>query len=308
MDITPRDVNYFLAVARHGRLAKAAEACHVTQPALTKAIQRMEAECGLTLFERDARGTRLTAEGERFREVAESLNKSYEEAMRVAADVRAQQSGLLRVGTTDTTRGGLVAGTLSVLLRQRPGLRANLLIGRSDQLVHAVLEGQLDVAVAPIYGAPPAGCDHVKVGEDPHLPVMSAKHPLARRAPLAPTDLMPYGWIHGAKDSAAFRSLSALFASFQLPAPTVTVEVEYASEAVLSLVRTSDMLAMIPRSLYRAADQHGLHLISIPEFHIDRTVLCLTRSGAERSPLTTAFCELLMAQTEAWRSPAPDRI
>jgi len=304
MDITPRDVTYFLAVAKHGRLAKAAEACHVTQPAITKAIQRLEAECGLTLFERDARGTRLTAEGERFREVAESLARSYEEAMRVAANVRAQQSGLLRLGTTDSTRAGLVPLTLSALLRQRPGLRATLQIGQSDLLVRAIVEGHLDIAVVPTYGPPPEGCDHVNVGADPHLPVMSAKHPLAGRSRLVPADLMPYSWINTAQDKTGFQSLSALFARYRLPAPTVAVEIEYASEAVLSLVRTSDLLAMIPRSLFRETDRLDLHQVAIPEFFIDRSVMCLTRSGVERSPLTAAFCDLLMLQAEARRGGA----
>jgi DNA-binding transcriptional LysR family regulator len=301
MNITPRDVNYFLAVARHGRLGPAAKACGVTQPALTKAILRLEAECGLVLFERDARGMQLTPEGRRFNEVAEQLGKTYEEVLRVAADARAEQSGRLRLGSTDTTRVGLVSLVLSALVRQRPGLRATLQIGRSDQLARAVADGHLDAAVIPSYGEPPEGCDHVEVGEDPHLPVMSTMHPLARHSRLAPSDLMPFNWIHGARSSAGYQSLKALFARFELPAPTVAVEVEYASETVLSLVRASEMLAMVPRSLYRAADQHGLQLISIPEFHIDRSVLCLTRSGTECSPLTKAFCDLLMVQTKAWR-------
>ncbi|SFQ37144.1 LysR family transcriptional regulator [Variovorax sp. 770b2] len=299
MDITPRDVNYFLAVVEHGRLAKAAEACHVTQPALTKAIQRLEAECGLILFERDARGMRLTAEGERFKEVAQLLGRRYENAIQVAANVRAQQSGLLRLGSTDATRASIVPSTLSALLRQRPGLRATLQIRRSDQLALAVVQGQLDVAVIPTYGAAPEGCDHVKIGQDPHLPVMSARHPLAGRSRLAPADLMPYRWINGAHDSAGFQNLGALFARHQLPAPIVAVEVEYASESVLSLVRNSDMLAMIPRSFFRATDQLDFRVVPIPDFHIDRSVLCITRAGMERSPLTAAFCDLLLQQAQA---------
>lgn len=301
MNITPRDVNYFLAVAHHGRLAPAAEACHVTQPALTKAIQRLEAGCGLILFERDARGTRLTAEGARFREVAESLSRSYENALRVAANVRAQQAGLLRVGCTDVTRASLVPATLAALLQRRPGLRATFEIGRSDQLAAAVRDGRLDVAVVPTYGEAPMGCDCLRVGDDPHLPVMSAKHPLAHRERLTPRDLTPFGWIHAAQDSAGVRSLNSLFARFQLPPPTITVEFEYMTEAALALLRESNLLAMIPCSFHRVTDQHGLRLLDIPDFKVNRPVYCLTRSGTEPSPLTQAFCDLVAIQTQIWR-------
>jgi DNA-binding transcriptional LysR family regulator len=298
MNITPCDLHYFLAIAKHKQLVKAAEICNVTQPALTKAVHRLEAECGLKLLKRDGRGIQLTEEGARFKTVAESLYKTYQDAKRTAADIRAQESGLLRLGTTDASPSSLVASTLSMLLRQRPGLRATLKFGRSDQLASAVLEGQLDVAIVPVHGAPPAGCDSIRVGEDPHLPVMSVRHPLAARFVLTPAELMPYGWIQGGQHSAAFQDLSALFARYELPAPTLAVEVDYATEAMLSLLRASDMLSLIPRSLFRGANQHDLFLVPIPDFRIDQTVLCLTRSGAEKSPLTKAFCDLLIAQTE----------
>lgn len=302
MNLTPRDVNYFLAVVQYGRLAAAAEACHVTQPALTKAIQRLEAECGLRLFERDARGTHLTAEGARFKEVAESLSRSYENALRVAADVRARQSGLLRVGFTDATRASLAPPTLAALLRQRPGLRATFQIGHADQLVQAVKDGSLDVAVVPTFGEVPEGCDGIEVGKDPHLPVMSARHPLARRAQLAPSDLVPYGWIHSAPNSAAVRSLRALFAKHLLPPPIVMVECEFPSEATLALVRDSELLAMVPRSLYRSTNQHGLHVAEVRGLEVECAVSCLTRADAQRTPLTQAFRELIRQQTHAWRA------
>lgn len=298
MEIAPRDVNYFLAVVQHGRLAPAAEACNVTQPALTKAIRRLETECGLTLFERSTTGMLLTAEGVRFREVAEALSRSYENAMRVAADVRAQQACLLRVGCTDTTRASLVPATLATLLRQRPGLRASLQIGRSDQLARAV---RLDIAVIPTYGEAPAGCDCIEVGEDSHLPVMSAQHPLAQRRQIMPRYLAAYGWVAAGKDSASLQSIDALFMRFQLPPPIVAVEIEYMTEAVLALVRASELLAMVPRSIYRDTDQLGLQLISIPGFRLERSVCCITRSGAEPSALKTAFCELIAMQTQLWQ-------
>ena len=66
MNISLKDVSYFLAVAGTTRLSEAADICEVTQPAISKAMRRLEGELGLTLLERHARGTRLTAAGRQF--------------------------------------------------------------------------------------------------------------------------------------------------------------------------------------------------------------------------------------------------
>ena len=296
MNLTLRDVDYFLAVARTGRLAQAAEACNVTQPALTKAIQRLESEIGLVLFERDARGTRLTAEGLRFVDVAQGLSASYADATRVATEVRAQQTGLLRIGVTDITRNSLAPRALAQLLQRRPGLRAVFRIGQSDQLARALRDGSLDMALVPTYGNVPNGCEGITVANDPHLPVVRAGHPLARRLVIELADLQPFSWILAGPHSNSYRTVAAILARHDLPPPQVMVETEYASEAVLALVQSTDLLALMPRSLLQATDQNGLHLLPLLELRIERAVVLAWREGATWSPLMEAFKETLETQ------------
>ena len=70
MDISTRDVRYFLAVARDGSLTVAARECNVTEAALSKAVTRVEAAVGFPLFERSKRGMTLTHSGAQFHEHA----------------------------------------------------------------------------------------------------------------------------------------------------------------------------------------------------------------------------------------------
>src|SRR5438046_3131714 len=123
MSLAIRDIRYFLAVARTGQLATAAEGEGVTQPALTKAMRRVEDEFGLQLFERSVRGMALTAAGLRVAEEMQKLQAAYADTVLLADEMRARQAGLLRIGVTDTTAGNRMAAVLGPLLVQRPGLR-----------------------------------------------------------------------------------------------------------------------------------------------------------------------------------------
>ena len=195
MNFTLRDIRYFLAIASAGRLAQAAQACNVAQPTLTKAIQRLESEFGLRLFERSARGTHLTAEGRRFVEVAQELSTRYAETLRVTGELRAQQTGMLRIGVTDATRTGPLPQALATLTRQRPVLRVVLRVGQSDRMAHAVRESELDVALVPTYEGASFGCDRLDLGSDPQCPVSGRFHPLAQRSRISAADLAPFSWI-----------------------------------------------------------------------------------------------------------------
>ena len=71
------DIDYFLAVAEHGQVRRAAAALGLSQPALTKGLQRLEKELGFPLFERGPRGMTLTPVAEQFRQRTKTLRARY---------------------------------------------------------------------------------------------------------------------------------------------------------------------------------------------------------------------------------------
>ena len=237
MNIGLRDLGYFLCVAETGSLSRAAETWEVGQPAISKAIRRLELELGLTLLERHARGARLSAAGQNFLPVAKNLHAGHGEAQRLAGEMRAQRAGLLRIGVTDATRTSLLAPTLSPLIQKRPGLRVCLRVGRSDQLARAVQDGELDVALVPTYGITSFTCENTVIGLDPLLPVVRSAHPLAGSVKLKLGDLQAYAWILSGSDGPPHRHLTALYKQHGLTAPTVMVETDYSAEAAVALLR-----------------------------------------------------------------------
>ncbi len=289
-----RDIQYFLAVARSGLLSVAADEQGVTQPALTKAVRRVEAEFGLQLFERSARGMVLTSAGLRVAEQARRLQADYADTVMLAEEMRAQQSGLLRVGVTDTTAGNRVAAALGALLSQRPGLRVRMRVDRSDTLAGAVREGELDLALVPAYEGQPLDAERTKVDNDPMLPLVRAGHPLARRARVGLADVAGYGWISGPANSAASKAIAEIFARHKLAAPRVVMEVPFASELNLSVLAATDLVALVPRSFMRHAEDHRFTVLPVAALRVPRAVVLLSRPGATWTPLMEALRDSLL--------------
>jgi DNA-binding transcriptional LysR family regulator len=75
-----------------------------------------------------------------------------------------------------------------------------------------------------------------------------------------------------------------------MTAPTVMVETDYSAEAAVALLRHTDLLALLPQSMLRLADQSDLHVLPITALKIPREVLMLLRTGST-SPLVSAFVE-----------------
>jgi DNA-binding transcriptional LysR family regulator len=91
-------LRYFVAVAKEGQITRAAASLHLAQPALSQAIAQLEAELGMTLFERHSRGVSLTSAGEAFLPKAEAAVAGEDAAVAVAEALKRSAAGIVEVG------------------------------------------------------------------------------------------------------------------------------------------------------------------------------------------------------------------
>lgn len=288
MNISLRDIEYFLAAVDHGNLARAAAVCDVSQPALSKSLQRLEADTGLALLDRSGRGLRLTSAGLVFLEHAKKLWVQYQDAVRHAMELRVGEAGLLRVGATGATVDSMVMPAVARLLPSRPALRIQLTQGLSDDLNEQVASGKLDLAVTPIYADVPAALHQEPIREDRLCVVASRKHPLTARRRLALHDLQGQRWILPKPAAIARKALDAHYAEAGLPLPAAALEVEHFSKGTLALLAQSRLLAIVPQSAL--ADQRGIAMLQVTLGKpLQRRIALITRHGATWSPLMTEF-------------------
>lgn len=294
MSFSPTDVSYFLQVVQQGHVGRAAASAGVTQPAISKAIRRLEAAIGVTLFERGAHGARLTSDGHLFLDSARRFDAQHVELMRSAAELRAQHAGLLRVGLTNPASDSVPVQALSEMVRRRPGLRMVLSIGKSDALNDAVEKGELDLAVVPTYPGFSFSCSQVEIGEDRARVAARADHPLARLPTLGLESLVDQAWALSSRSSASRRLLAQVFERAGLPPPRVAVEAEYTSDAIMGLLAGTDMLGLVPSSVLRGWTGR-VNALPLPMLEVRRSLVLLTRPQATWSPLMTALRDLLLS-------------
>ncbi|KKB10015.1 hypothetical protein VE26_09485 [Devosia chinhatensis] len=148
-------MRYVLAVARFSHFGRAAEACAVSQPALSQQILALEALCGTPVFDRLKSGARLTPFGREFVDLAREAVRSAE-ALDTFALAQAGRPGRpLRFGLIPTVAPYLLPEIFPVLTRDVPELSFTISESRTDALISGLHDGSLDVAL--IATEPPAG-------------------------------------------------------------------------------------------------------------------------------------------------------
>lgn len=150
MNLTFKQLRYFEALSRHGHFGRAADACAISQPALSVQIKELEQTLGTPLFERGRRQVRLTAFGEdwalRVREILRSVDELGEMA-------RAAQSGLvgrLRIGVIPTIAPYLLPGLIGHLARTHTELDVHIRETVTPRLIEELANGQIDTAIVAL--------------------------------------------------------------------------------------------------------------------------------------------------------------
>ncbi|MFD6095681.1 LysR family transcriptional regulator [Nocardiopsis flavescens] len=180
----------FVAVAEELHFGRAAERLSMTQPPLSRQIQKLEREVGVLLLERDRRHVVLTAAGEAFLAEARRLLALAERAPDLAQRISAGSSGTLRIGFTAASSYGVLGRLLNAVEEQLPEIDIELAEMVTREQVAALSSGELDLGL----GRPPF--DSEVFGSRIHhreqlLVAVPREHPLAARpGPLRPDDLI----------------------------------------------------------------------------------------------------------------------
>ncbi len=149
-NITLKQLRYVEALARHGHFGQAAEACAVTQPALSMQIKELEEGLGARLFERGARQVRLTGLGEEFAARARDILRAVDELAEVARARRDGPGGRLRLGVIPTIAPYLLPRLIRDLAARYPGVDLQVRETQTDRLIAELIEGRLDTALVAL--------------------------------------------------------------------------------------------------------------------------------------------------------------
>jgi len=218
---TFRQLRVFSEVARQLSFSKAAQAMHLTPPAVTMQIKELESHVGLPLFERSGRQVALTTAGEYMLVYARKILATLKDAEDAAARLQKLEIGTLTIGMVSTAKYFLPR-LLAEFQREHEGIEVKLIVGNREQLLRMLQGNEVDIA---IMGRPPKemATRAEPFAAHPHVFVAPVDHPLLRRGQLDVPSLQPYSFIVREQGSGTRAAMEKFFgdANFE---PKVTME------------------------------------------------------------------------------------
>ena len=174
-----RRLQVFEAVARLQSFSRAATELHLTQPAISMQVQRLEAEVGLPLYEQMGRRLDITPAGREIMACARALTQRLREAEELLAAMQGAGGGEISISAVSTAKYH-VPMLLAEFRRKHPEVRVRLSVSNREQVVRDLTENSVDLA---IMGTPPRGLDTIAVpfARHPIAIIAAPGHALARR-------------------------------------------------------------------------------------------------------------------------------
>lgn len=183
-----RALEYLLALKEHGSFVRASEVCHVSQPALSIQIKKLEEELGSALLERGPKGFLFTPAGEEVLKRARAIVQTADEILRLAEVWGDPYSGQLSIGAFPTLAPYYFPQIIDHLVEAYPNLRFNLVEEKTHVLIDRLHAGALDAALlaTPV---PDDSLEHGVLFSEDFLLGVSMKHAWSKRKAVAPAEL-----------------------------------------------------------------------------------------------------------------------
>ena len=194
--MTPRQLRYFVAIAKAGSISQAALELHIAQPSLSQHMASLEEELGVGLFKRHARGVSLTPAGQRLFDRASAILRQLDHLPDEVAAVTGLPRGEVRLAVDCSIAAVVIAPLYRAIEARYPDVRVSVMSGLSHQMRQLVESRSVDLALMPnafelpslvsepvyeehfcLFGTPgcwPAGQRHIRFDDIGERPLVAA--------------------------------------------------------------------------------------------------------------------------------------
>ena len=183
-------LEYLLAVTRHGSLRRASEKLHISQPALSEALSKLERELGVTLLDRRRSGSRINRQG---RDLQQHMVEVLEavERLRSAAGDQTTASRLIRLGTVNAATSTLLVPAVRSFQEAHPGTTVEVVTVQQSDIHEGLLEGSLDLGLVNELAGDdaPVGLHGTELLHGRPVAVLPVDHRLAAQEAVSADDL-----------------------------------------------------------------------------------------------------------------------
>jgi DNA-binding transcriptional LysR family regulator len=290
MNLSARQLRAFVALADERHFTRAAQRCHLTQPAFSALIRSLEDAAGLRLFDRNTRHVGLTAEGKVLDASARRLLADMDLVMDDLRDHAARRRGRVALAALPSLAAGWLPGLLARFSQAHPGIVLDLRDALLDPCLDMVQSGQVDFAVAS-RRPDMTDLDSEFLHADRYFLVCRADHPLAAQSQVRLRDIVRYPVIQLARGSSVRKHLDEALGA---DAPLPVFEVEHLA-TVTGLVRAGLGVSVVPAMTLFHFRSDDLRVVPLAGRALTRPLYLVQRKGRSLSVAAQALYELLIA-------------
>ncbi|MEZ5932015.1 MAG: LysR family transcriptional regulator [Alphaproteobacteria bacterium] len=298
--VTLRQLRALQAVLRTGTTKGAAEALHVTPPAITLQLRELEGLVGVPLLERRPDGVQPTAAGAEIQEAATRIETLLADTADMIETLRGLEGGKVAVGVISTAKY-FAPMAIAAFAREHPEIDLSLKIGNREETIRSLQGYEFDFA---IMGRPPSGfaVDAAPIGDHPHVIIAPPHHALAGSRHLALQDLVGETFLLREPGSGTRSVLEELFAAE--PAALASGMEIGSNETIKQAVIAGLGIALISAHTVAAELAEGrLILLDVEGLPVVRTWYLVKRADKRLLPAADAMWRFLSAQARAFLPP-----
>lgn len=295
--VTIRQLKAFIAVAQERSFARAAERLYISASAVTLAVQDLESEIGLRLFDRSTRSVELTPQAVTFLPVVERILGDLEGALEDLRFLAERQKGSVVVAAAASFINIVLTPAVAQLARTHPGIRVRIIEDTTESLVRRVVSGEVDFGVTTLW-RPVTGIDAVPILRDRLGVMFPPGHPMARSAePIAWSDVVGLPMASLAAD-AGIRAQIENHPDIGRRLPRPLYEVSNVS-ALQALVQHGAGVAVVPWMSARRASGGSMKYRPLVTPDVWRELFLIRRERRSLGPAATEMVAFMRAKLRA---------
>jgi DNA-binding transcriptional LysR family regulator len=289
---TLRQLKVFEAVARHRSFSRAAEELHLTQPAVSTQVGKLEEHAGLPLFEQLGKKIHLTAAGEQMLQSSREIIQKFQEAEEAMAQFKGVSGGRLNVAVISA--GDYFFPRLLVEFAQRhQGVTFNFGVCNREELLAQMKENRTDLAVMV---RPPDDPDTMALAFAPHPYVIVAAptHPLARTERISMSRVIREPFIVREKGSDTWNSMVEGFGE-HLPGLNIAMEIRSTETIKQAVIAGMGLSFLSAHTVSRELQAGSLTVLDVQGFPLMLNWYVVHRRTKRLPPVAQAFKNFLLA-------------
>lgn len=292
MNFSLAELRAFVAVAEHNSFSAAAAELHLSQPALSRRIDKLEGALGVRLFDRTTRSVEMTAVGREFSRRARELLNGLEESLMGIRDVATRMMGEVTIACVPSAVRYFLPAVLHRYHQRYPRIVVRLIDEGANDVLNMVVRNEADFGVNYI-GTQEPDVEFEPVLKESFVVACPPDHPLAKKRKVTWSELGQYDYMTVAKASGN-RLLLDLALTDVPVRPQWFCEVRHVTTLV-GLVEAGLGIAAVPRLAMPPGKHPTLTSVPLVDPTVTRTVGLIRRRGRTLSPAAQELYDMLLS-------------